>query len=165
MRCWFPEPGDLAALPLRKPPTVAEHVRIVQYGDYEYCPCGGTHPPRTGMIGLFKILSAQPSKGFARIRFVCGGRAVKLLDTLYEKARQAGALLSCSYEDVPEILSLHIRQEEAQRHLLIDTVCGSAALQAENARAQGKNFALGMRPAGLEKTLSQAGAAMLENGL
>ena len=77
VRCWFPKPEELAALPLRKPPTVTEHIRIVAMGDYEMIACGGTHPARTGEIGLMHILSVTPVRGKARFTFVCGARAVR----------------------------------------------------------------------------------------
>lgn len=48
IHCWFPTEAELAALPLRKPPTVNEHVRIVDIGGWEMVACGGTHPAHTG---------------------------------------------------------------------------------------------------------------------
>ena len=38
VRCWFPGEEELSSLPLRKKPTVTEHVRIVAFGDYEMVP-------------------------------------------------------------------------------------------------------------------------------
>ena len=63
IRCWFPTEEELKTLPLRKAPTVTEHIRIVAMGDFEMVACGGTHPSSTGRIGMVKILSALPSKG------------------------------------------------------------------------------------------------------
>ena len=54
IRCWFPGEEELAGLPLRKPPTVTAHVRIVAMGDFEMVACGGTHPASTGRIGQIK---------------------------------------------------------------------------------------------------------------
>ena len=42
IRCWFPAPEELKTLPLRKPPTVSEHVRVVAIGEDEMVACGGT---------------------------------------------------------------------------------------------------------------------------
>jgi len=50
IRCWFPDEAELAALPLRKKPTVDEHVRIVAIGDDEMVACGGTHPATAGQL-------------------------------------------------------------------------------------------------------------------
>ena len=95
VRCWFPEEEELKKLPLRKAPTVAEHVRIVAMGDFEMVACGGTHPSSTGRIGMLKITGAVPAKGKIRVSFVCGGRALRLFQTYMRYADKAGAALSC----------------------------------------------------------------------
>ena len=98
IRCYFPSSEELDELPLRKPPTVKEHVRIVQIGDYEYCACGGTHPDNAGEIGLVKILSATPSRGKLRLAFVCGMRAFLEFRNRYEVLERASNVLSTSWE-------------------------------------------------------------------
>ncbi len=98
IRCWFPTEEELKTLPLRKPPTVSEHVRIVAIGDYEMVACGGTHPKSTGRIGQIKIISALPSKGKIRVAFVCGARAEKLFQKYMRSADKAGNVLSCPPE-------------------------------------------------------------------
>lgn len=94
IRCWFPTPEELAELPLRKPPTVSEHVRVVRIGDEEYCACGGTHPFTTGQIGLFKILDVRPSRGKIRFTFVCGGRANRAFRRCFNAVGETGRILS-----------------------------------------------------------------------
>ena len=101
---WFPEKDELKALPLRKPPTVDEHVRVVQIGDLEFCACGGTHPSSAGQIGLFKIVYARPSRGKLRIAFVCGKRAYELLRANYDMLHATADMLSTSVENVEGIV-------------------------------------------------------------
>ena len=116
IRCWFPEAEELAALPLRKPPTVAEHVRIVAMGDFEMVACGGTHPASTGRIGMLKITGAIPAKGKVRVSFVCGGRALALFQTYMRCADKAGAALSCPVEKLSRAASdLKSRLAEAEK--------------------------------------------------
>lgn len=116
IRCWFPSAEELAALPLRKPPTVQEHVRIVAMGDFEMVACGGTHPSSTGRIGMLKILSVIPAKGKARISFVCGGRAAAVFRKYMQSADKAGAALSCPVEKLSRAASdLKSRLAEAER--------------------------------------------------
>ena len=118
IRCWFPTETELAKLPLRKPPTVQEHVRIVAMGDYEMVACGGTHPASTGRIGQIKILSAIPSKGKIRITFVCGKRAENLFREVFQSARKAGNILSCPTEKLAASASeLKARLAEAERRV------------------------------------------------
>ena len=116
IRCWFPEEDELKKLPLRKAPTVTEHVRIVAMGDFEMVACGGTHPSSTGRIGLVKIISAIPAKGKIRVSFVCGGRAVSLFQTYMKYADKAGAALSCPVDKLSSAASdLKYRLSEAEK--------------------------------------------------
>ena len=116
IRCWFPEAEELSTLPLRKPPTVTEHVRVVAMGDFEMVACGGTHPSSTGRIGMMKILSAIPAKGKVRISFVCGGRALSVFQKYMHCADKAGAALSCPVEKLSRAASeLKSRLAEAER--------------------------------------------------
>lgn len=116
IRCWFPDEEELAKLPLRKAPTVTEHVRIVAMGDFEMVACGGTHPSSTGRIGMIKILSVIPAKGKARVSFVCGGRAAAVFRKYMRSADKAGAALSCPVEKLSSSASeLKSRLAEAER--------------------------------------------------
>ncbi|MBQ9401248.1 MAG: hypothetical protein IJU38_02660, partial [Clostridia bacterium] len=116
IRCWFPEKEELKKLPLRKAPTVSEHVRIVAMGDFEMVACGGTHPSSTGRIGSIKIISAVPAKGKVRVSFVCGGRAAKLFQTYMHYADKAGAALSSPVDKLSRAASeLKGRLAEAEK--------------------------------------------------
>ena len=116
IRCWFPDEEELKTLPLRKAPTVTEHVRIVAMGDFEMVACGGTHPSSTGRIGMLKIVSAIPAKGKVRVSFVCGGRAAALFQTYMRYADKAGAALSCPVDKLARAASdLKSRLAEAEK--------------------------------------------------
>ncbi len=105
IRCWFPAPEELARLPLRKDPTVREHVRVVAMGDFEMVACGGTHPSSTGQIGPVKIISAAPARGKLRLSFLAGMRAWRELQRNYERAHAAARQLSTGVEELPERLA------------------------------------------------------------
>lgn len=102
IRCFFPSAEALSALPLRKPPTVKDHVRVVQIGDWEYCACGGTHPSTTGQVGLVKIVDASPSRGKLRLAFVCGKRAFLDYRRHMEAVKALSKLLSADVDVLPE---------------------------------------------------------------
>ncbi|WP_432409247.1 alanyl-tRNA editing protein [Wukongibacter sp. M2B1] len=72
----YPSEEELASLPLRKPPTVLENVRIVKLDDLDYSPCCGTHPNRAGEVGLIKIKKVEKHKSGLRVEFACGNRAL-----------------------------------------------------------------------------------------
>ncbi len=116
IRCWFPTEEELRALPLRKAPTVTEHVRVVAMGDFEMVACGGTHPASTGRIGQIKILSAAPSRGKVRISFVCGRRAEQVFQAVMRSAGKAGHVLSCPVDRLASAAGeLKARLAEAER--------------------------------------------------
>ena len=118
VRCWFPPAEELAALPLRKRPTVKDHVRIVAMGDFEMVACGGTHPSSTGQIGLVKIVSAAPERGKLRLSFVCGMRAYRDYRQNYNCAWAAANLLSTRPEKLPELLESTLqRLKDTEREL------------------------------------------------
>lgn len=104
IRCWFPDADEMAALPLRKKPTVSEHVRIVAMGNFEMVACGGTHPDTTGQIGLVKILSTLPARGKMRLTFAAGMRAVNVFQSAYQSVRAMGAMLSADIDTSPAAL-------------------------------------------------------------
>lgn len=68
--------NELRKLPLRKQPSVKDNIRIVQIGDLDYSPCGGTHVMNTGEVGIIKILKWEKLKSSYRFQFLCGKRAL-----------------------------------------------------------------------------------------
>ena len=118
IRCWFPEPEELKTLPLRKPPTVSEHVRVVAIGDDEMVACGGTHPATAGQLGLVKILNVAPARGKMRVSFVAGMRALRDYQAMYDRAHEAAALLSTSTDNLaPHVAAMQESLREATLEL------------------------------------------------
>lgn len=72
---------EAAGHPLRKPLALDEDITVVQIGPegqvYDCCACCGTHVPRTGSIGLIKILKTENYKGMTRITLTAGLPAFK----------------------------------------------------------------------------------------
>lgn len=142
IKCWFPDEQTLATLPLRKRPTVTQHVRIVAMGDFEMVACGGTHPSSTGQIGLVKILSTQPAKGKLRVFFVCGQRAYADYRSCFDAAWSAANLLSTRPENLAELVaSLQKRlksTEFALNHLRREHLLAGVPALLEGAEAHGE---------------------------
>ena len=137
VRCWFPEPEELKSLPLRKPPTVAEHVRIVAIGEDEMVACGGTHPATAGQLGLVKILGVAPARGKMRVSFVAGMRALGDYQRMYGAAHEAAALLSTSTDNlVSHVATMQESLKKAEyelNHLRLDSALRELSEQAETA--------------------------------
>jgi misacylated tRNA(Ala) deacylase len=53
----------------RLPEEAGDTVRIVSIGEYDACPCSGTHAASSKEIGWFKITSSDCSNGVLRVRF------------------------------------------------------------------------------------------------
>ena len=104
VRCWFPDAEELKTLPLRKPPTVSEHVRVVAIGEDEMVACGGTHPSTAGQLGLVKIIGVAPARGKMRVSFLAGKRAYEDYRATFDRAHAAANLLSTS----PDNLAGHV---------------------------------------------------------
>ena len=116
IRCYFPENVD--ALPLRKRGDVKENVRVVDIGGYELVPCGGTHPERTGDIGLVKIVDARPSRGKMRLGFLCGGRAFADYRRRYAITERTANALSTSTDNLPSLVEQMGERIKALEHEL-----------------------------------------------
>ncbi|WP_240840918.1 alanyl-tRNA editing protein [Acidaminobacter sp. JC074] len=64
-------------LPVRKDVTVDENIRIVTIPEIDCVACCGTHPHRTGEVGIIKLYKVEKNKGMHRIFFKCGKRALR----------------------------------------------------------------------------------------
>ena len=156
IRCWFPSPEELSLLPLRKKPTVTEHVRVVAMGDYEMVACGGTHPSTTGQIGPIKILSCAPARGKMRLTFVAGMRAVKYLRQAAQCADEVAGLLSSDHSSAADALRKEREAAAAQRKELGKRLT-AAALQTVRASRRGHVFSAHLEFADPETLLLAAG--------
>lgn len=120
VRQWFPSDEELKTLPLRKKPTVSENIRIVMTGDVECVACCGTHPTSSGQIGLVTILGAHPARGKTRISFLCGARAHARLRAEADACREAGAMLSATYETLAQETRRVLDNAREQTHALAE---------------------------------------------
>lgn len=64
-RAQVPEGIDLSRLP----EDASEMLRLVRVGDYDVCPCAGSHVEHTAQIGHFRISSTSFNEGSFRIVF------------------------------------------------------------------------------------------------
>ncbi|RNB88370.1 alanyl-tRNA editing protein [Brevibacillus nitrificans] len=92
----FVDDEELATLPLKKQPTVTENIRVVIIPDFDYNPCGGTHPAHTGEVGMIKILGWERHRGNIRLEFICGWRALRDYTRKQAMVREVSKLLMTS---------------------------------------------------------------------
>ena len=109
---------ELAAMPLRKPPAVEAQVRIVQVGQFDWSPCGGTHVRISSEVGPVKVTRTERRKSTTRVHFLCGWRA------LGDYARKqhlvqalTGRFTTSEDEIVPSVERLEARAKDLQKML------------------------------------------------
>ena len=102
IRCWYPDPEELETLPYRSKKALPWPVRIVDVPGFDLCACCGVHVAYTGQIGLIKLLSCAKFHQGVRIEMVCGARALKLLDRVYEQNRQVSHAFSAKLLETGE---------------------------------------------------------------
>lgn len=101
VRAFFPEPGELRALPLRRQPKVTDNVRIVAIGDFDVSPCGGTHCTHASQVGFVRIEALERYKGSARIVFSAGPKARRNVSREATITRALAREFTCGTDDVP----------------------------------------------------------------
>lgn len=90
----FATEEEAAKLPLRKDPARTGLLRLVDVTGFDLSACGGTHVPRTGMIGVIAVAGWERFKGATRLTFVCGGRALRSHGLLRDAVTAATRTLS-----------------------------------------------------------------------
>ncbi len=115
VRAWFPDPGELAALKLRRDPKVSADIRVVAIGEFDYSPCGGTHCTRTSQLGAIRIIGAERYKGMTRVTFTAARRGRASLFGHDHVLRALGTQFSCAPADVPAAIDKLKRDSDGLR--------------------------------------------------
>ncbi|MEZ0396961.1 MAG: DHHA1 domain-containing protein [Anaerolineales bacterium] len=129
VKTYFVDESSVASLPLRKPPKVSGQIRIVEIEGYDYTPCGGTHCPATGSIGLLKIVRTERINHKLRLHFVAGWQAFDVFRLLHDSALRTSDLLSARPEDLPALTQKLLDQAASLR--AENESLRAAALEAE----------------------------------
>ena len=87
VKCWYPAEAELPHVFYRTKKALPWPVRIVEVPGYDSCACCGTHLKFTGEVGIIKLFSEMPVRGGSRIEMACGGRALEVLNRVYEQNR------------------------------------------------------------------------------
>jgi len=112
----FATEAEAAAMPLRKESLRSGTLRLIDVTDFDLSACGGTHMPRTGMVGMIAVAGWERFKGGSRIEFVCGGRALashgRLRDQVTALVRQ---LTVAPHELADAVERLHTENRAVQK--------------------------------------------------
>jgi len=126
VRAWFPSAEELSGLPLRRKPKVAENIRVVAVGDFDFTPCGGTHCTRAAQVGVMRVEAVERYKGKARVVFSAGARARGKLAHASDLLRALGRELTCGPDDVRAGID-KLRRELAEAREALGRVRGRVA--------------------------------------
>jgi alanyl-tRNA synthetase len=120
--------GEKYPDPVRVVMIGAESPEKVQHDDsVEFC--GGTHVPRTGTIGLFKISSLEGvAKGVRRITAVTGRVAAETTAQIFAMVDELTGTFQCKPEELPG--RVEALQEEIKRLQAIAAKAAAAELTA-----------------------------------
>ena len=110
--------SEIGQIPLRKPPTVTEEIRIVEVEGFDWSACGGTHVRNSAEIGLIKIVGTERRGGETRISFLCGARARRDYDHLLSVTQEIAARFSTSRDELPEAVGRLMSENASLRREL-----------------------------------------------
>jgi alanyl-tRNA synthetase len=137
IRSFFPTPEELAALPLRRAPKVTDNIRVVQIGDFDVSPCGGTHCTRSAQVGMIRVLGVERYKGKGRVLFSAGRRARSELWQEAGTLRGLSRAFTCGPGEVPVVI-------EKLRRDLTDARESLGALRAKLAEQAAAELAIAL---------------------
>jgi alanyl-tRNA synthetase len=107
---------EAAAMSLRKEPSRAGELRLIEIEGFDLTPCGGTHAYRTGEVGMIAMRSWERAKGLTRVEFVAGMRALADYRRANKSAREVAALFSCGRDDVAQHAGQLVEENKELRH-------------------------------------------------
>ena len=87
VHCSCPSPEELKEIPYRSKRELPWPVRIVEVPNTDICACCGVHVARTGEVGSIKLLSSIKFHQGVRMELVCGGRALRWFQQVFEQNR------------------------------------------------------------------------------
>ena len=128
-------------IPFRKAPKVSGRIRVVEVDNFDYTPCGGTHCPNTGMVGLLKIVKTERINKKLRVHFVAGGQALGYFQDYQRVLQESSSLLESGITGIAEAIAgklERLKQAEIQLEALhSDRLAAEAAQLIDSAQTLG----------------------------
>lgn len=115
IKSYFVDEDQIEKVPLRKPPQKSGLIRVVEVSGFDYSACGGTHPFRTGEIGIVKILKTDRIRNNVRFEFVCGRRAFKDYALKHKVLSQVAVRFTVGEKDVAASVDKMMEELKTQK--------------------------------------------------
>ena len=158
VKCWYPSREELPQVFYRSKKALPWPVRVVQVPGFDSCACCGTHLKATGEVGIIKLFSETPLRGGSRIQMACGGRALEILNRVYEQNRL-----------VSQAFSAKIFETGAAAERMNETLVGEkfkiAGLQKKLFRITAENYANSGNVLHFEEGLDSVGVRELTDAI
>jgi alanyl-tRNA synthetase len=132
-----------------------DRVRIVEIGDYSRELCGGTHVPRSSVIGMVKLLGEQSiGSGVRRVEALVGLDAFSYLAREHVLVQSLAAQFATPPDQLPERINAALEQlKSAERELarlrVGQVLAGAAPLAAGAEEVGGVQLVAAAAPAGV----------------
>lgn len=104
IKSYFVGEKNIDQVPLRRPPKKSGRIRVIEVDGFDYSACGGTHPDKTGEIGIVKILKWERIRNNIRFEFVCGHRARRDYSKKNQLLLTVATRFSAAEHEIPELL-------------------------------------------------------------
>ena len=102
---------------LRKEVMVEDNIRVVTIENTDAVACCGTHPKKTGEVGIIKILKIEKNKGMSRIYFKCGKRAFEDYRLKHDLIGKMNGIYSANEKNLMEkIQSERVKYEDIREN-------------------------------------------------
>ena len=122
---------EAAQLPLRRDPTRAGELRLIEIEGFDLTPCGGTHAYRTGEVGMIAVRTWERAKGLTRIEFAAGTRALADYRRANKTSRAVAALFSSGRDDAAKLAARMVDENKELRHRVRALEAIAATVEAE----------------------------------
>ena len=137
--------AEAAAMPLRKESHRSGLLRLVEVPDFDLSACGGTHVPRTGVIGMIVVSGTEKFKGGSRVSFLCGRRALTGYNALRDVTTATSRSLSVGVAELPDAVSRMAGELKDQQRRIKQLQEQVTAQMAAELRAAAPTGRLGAR--------------------
>lgn len=138
----YPSAEELAQMPLRKQPKVAENIRVIEVDQTDFSPCGGTHVARTGEIGIIKVKRMETYKSGVRLEFGCGYFALESLSKRNQVINDLMRLFSVKDNEILPFCEQLLENQKRDRYEIEQLKEQSMRLQVEKLLSDGDDDTL-----------------------